>query len=34
MGRKFVGAELKPQYFELACLNITDASKEQQGLFA
>lgn len=34
MGRKFVGTELKPQYFELACLNITDASKEQQGLFA
>ncbi len=34
MGRKFIGTELKPQYFELACLNITDASKEQQGLFA
>lgn len=33
MGRKFVGTELKPQYFELACQNITDASKEQQGLF-
>jgi len=34
MGRKFIGTELKPQYYELACLNITDASKEQQGLFA
>ena len=33
MGRRFVGTELKPQYFELACQNITDASKEQQGLF-
>jgi DNA modification methylase len=34
MGRKFIGTELKPQYFDLACMNITDASKEQQGLFA
>lgn len=34
MGRKFVGTELKPQYWELACQNIDDATKEQQGLFA
>jgi hypothetical protein len=33
MGRRFVGTELKPQYFELACLNIEDATKEQHGLF-
>lgn len=34
MGRRFVGTELKPQYWQLACENITDASKEQKGLFA
>lgn len=34
MGRKFVGTELKPIYWELACQNIEDASKEQKGLFA
>lgn len=34
MGRRFVGTELKPQYYELACLNIEDAKKEQSGLFA
>jgi DNA modification methylase len=34
MGRRFVGTELKPQYWELACQNIEDARKEQQGLFA
>jgi len=34
MGRKFVGTELKPSYFELACQNIEDAEKEQQGLFS
>lgn len=33
MGRRFIGTELKPQYWELACQNINDASKEQQGLF-
>jgi len=33
MGRRFVGTELKPQYFELACLNIQDAKREQSGLF-
>lgn len=33
MGRKFVGSELKKQYWELACMNIQDAQKEQQGLF-
>lgn len=33
MGRRFVGTELKPSYFELACLNIEDAKKEQGGLF-
>jgi hypothetical protein len=34
MGRRFVGTELKPQYYELACLNVEDALKEQAGLFA
>lgn len=33
MGRKFIGTELKPTYWELAHQNITDAQKEQQGLF-
>jgi len=35
MGRKFIGTELKPAYYELACKNIADARKnEQDGLFA
>lgn len=35
MGRKFIGTELKPAYYELACQNIADARKhEQDGLFA
>ena len=35
MGRKFIGTELKPAYYELACQNIEDAKKhEQEGLFA
>ena len=33
MGRRFVGTELKPQYWELACQNIDDACQEQKGLF-
>jgi len=34
MGRRFVGTELKPQYWELACANIEDALHAQAGLFA
>lgn len=35
MGRRFVGTELKPQYWELACQNIADARiSETEGLFA
>lgn len=34
MGRRFVGTELKPQYWDLACQNIEDATMEQKGLFA
>lgn len=34
MGRRFVGSELKPQYWELACKNLADAEIEQGGLFA
>jgi len=34
MGRRFVGTELKPQYWELACQNIYDATREQVGLFS
>lgn len=33
MGRRFVGTELKPQYWDLACQNIEDAKREQAGLF-
>lgn len=33
MGRRFVGTELKPQYWRLACQNIEDARLEQRGLF-
>jgi DNA modification methylase len=33
MGRRFIGTELKPAYFELACQNIEDAKNEQVGLF-
>jgi DNA modification methylase len=34
MGRKFIGTELKPAYYELAVQNIGDARKnEQDGLF-
>ena len=31
MGRRFVGIELKPQYWELACQNINDAVEVHQG---
>ncbi len=34
MGRRFIGSELKPQYWELACQNIEDAENEQKDLFA
>jgi len=34
MGRRFVGTELKPQYWNLACQNIEDATRDQIGLFA
>lgn len=33
MGRRFLGAELKPQYWELACQNIHDAKKINGDLF-
>jgi len=33
MGRRFIGTELKPQYWSLACQNIEDAKREQRGLF-
>ena len=34
MGRRFVGTELKPQYWNLACQNIEDATRDQIDLFA
>ena len=34
MGRRFVGSELKPQYWELACQNIADASIVQDDLLS
>jgi DNA methylase/SNF2-related domain len=34
MGRKFIGTELKPQYFEVAKNNLSDAEKNQNDLFA
>lgn len=33
MGRRFVGTELKPQYYDLACQNIADGLISQKGLF-
>jgi hypothetical protein len=34
MGRRFVGAELKPSYWEVAKRNLEAAKREQGGLFA
>lgn len=34
MGRRFVGTELKPQYWDLACQNIEDARHENGDFFA
>ncbi len=34
MGRRFIGAELKPQYWELACQNIADAKRANGDLFS
>lgn len=34
MGRRFVGSELKPSYYEQACRNLDQAKAEQGGLFA
>jgi DNA modification methylase len=34
MDRKFIGTELKPEYYELACQNINDAMRENMDLFA
>ena len=34
MGRKFLGTELKRSYWEQACKNMTQAKREQAGLFA
>lgn len=34
MGRRFIGTELKPQYWDLACENIKDAKRDQIDLFA
>jgi hypothetical protein len=31
MGRRFIGAELKPQYFDLACQNLAEAAGAQQA---
>jgi DNA modification methylase len=33
MGRRFIGTELKPQYWDLAVKNINDAKLSQHGLF-
>ncbi len=33
MGRRFVGTELKREYFDLACQNINDAKSSQDDLF-
>lgn len=33
MGRRFIGTELKPEYWNLACENIRDAKQSQKGLF-
>jgi site-specific DNA-methyltransferase (adenine-specific) len=31
-GRKYIGSEMKPEYFDIACKRIKEAT-EQQGLF-
>jgi len=31
MGRRFIGTELKPQYFDLACQNLAEAAGAQQA---
>lgn len=31
MGRRFIGTELKPQYFDLACQNLAEAAGAQQS---
>lgn len=33
MGRRFIGAELKESYWQLACENIKDGLVDQGGLF-
>ena len=33
MGRKFIGSELKPSYFELAKKNLSESKQQQGGLF-
>jgi len=34
MGRRFVGAELKRSYFDVAVKNLNSAKREQGGLFS
>jgi DNA modification methylase len=34
MGRKFIGAELKGSYFDIACRNLEEATVEQEDLFS
>lgn len=34
MGRRFIGSELKPSYWELACKNLTESEKTQDDLFS
>lgn len=34
MGRKFIGAELKGSYFNIACRNLEEATVEQEDLFS
>jgi DNA modification methylase len=34
MGRKFIGSELKPSYYEVAVKNLDDAKRENGDLFA
>lgn len=34
MGRKFIGAELKPSYWRQACLNLENAMRQNNSLFA
>jgi DNA modification methylase len=34
LGRKFIGIEIEPKYFDIACERISNAERQGCGLFA